>query len=498
MTMSRDKTPVFADEFDTDAAQLEPAECEPNDAPSALSQLSEWAEAKAHPKKLFILDTNVLLSDSQALLSFGDNDVVLPFKVIEELDRHKDRMDETGKNAREAARKLSEFTKQATGSLSDGLSLGTGRGTLKVMSAQDLPTTVDLPAEISEAGSGDNTILRFAMSMAASFPEETVVLVTRDVLLQLKSKAVGVTCEDYKKFHVATDTSRLYSGVKVLKNVDVDEFFADKEGFRLPEEVSRELMPNQFLVMKDNATPPKSALVRFLDKKKPLREIDKWVPGKLTPRNKEQQFVIDLLHDKSVKLVSLAGLPGSGKTLLAIACGLEQVMTEKAYKTLVVCRPIMPMGKDVGFLPGTLAEKMEPWVAPIKDNLRFLLAQASGGKKAKGTEDSMKMLFEMGIIEVEAMTFIRGRSIANAFILIDEVQNITQHEIKTILTRAGEGSKIVLTGDLDQIDNMYLDSVSNGLAVVTEKFKEHPIAGHVTLIKGERSELANVASALLT
>ena len=462
-----------------------------------------------HPK-VFILDTNVLLSDSDALTSFGENDVLLPFTVIEELDRHKDRMDETGKNAREAVRKISKVISSAGDGeeLKNGISLGDGKGKLAIFSTADarnkLPLdirNIKLPEELGTEKSGDNAILEFCVVVRAIHEhlhnDMPVIFVTRDVLLQVKAKILGLHCEDYKKFHVATDTSRLYTGVAVLKDVDVNAFYEDKEGFRLPSSITDELHPNQFLVLKDVNKTKQSALVRFIDKKKPLRELDTWTPGALKPRNKEQEFVIDLLHDKSIKLVSLAGLPGSGKTLLALACGLEQVMKEKSYKTLVVCRPVMPVGKDIGFLPGTLAEKMEPWIAPIKDNLRFLLNQSNGGKKAKSSEESLNILFESGTIEVEAMTFIRGRSIANAFILIDEVQNITQHEIKTILTRAGEGSKIVLTGDLDQIDNMYLDSVSNGLAVVTEKFKDHTIAGHVTLVKGERSELATVASQIL-
>lgn len=460
--------------------------------------------------KVFILDTNVLLSDSDALTSFGANDVLLPFTVIEELDRHKDRMDETGRNAREAVRRISKAISAAGNveELKKGISLGEDKGKLIILSTADVRKSLEklnladlkLPEELSTDKGGDNAILEFCVLVQTAMASKVnvpVIFVTRDVILQVKAKVLGLECEDYRKFHVATDTSRLYTGVSVLKDVDVDAFYADKEGFRLPPEVTESLRPNQFLVLKDIRKTKQSALVRFVDKKKPLRELDKWTPGNLKPRNKEQEFVIDLLHDKSVKLVSLAGLPGSGKTLLALACGLEQVMKEKAYKTLVVCRPVMPVGKDIGFLPGTLEEKMEPWIAPIKDNLRFLLNQSNGGKKVKSSEENLNMLFEMGTIEVEAMTFIRGRSIANAFILIDEVQNITQHEIKTILTRAGEGSKIVLTGDLDQIDNLHLDSVSNGLAVVTEKFKDHAIAGHVTLIKGERSELATLASQLL-
>jgi PhoH-like ATPase len=217
--------------------------------------------------------------------------------------------------------------------------------------------------------------------------------------------------------------------------------------------------------------------------------------GKLDAKNKEQRFALQLLLDPDVKLVTLAGLAGCGKTLLSIAAGLELVLEKKKYKSLVVCRPVQPMGKDIGFLPGTIEEKMEPWVAPIKDNLRFLLS--ASGKRSRNIEETLNMYFDDGTIEVEAMTFIRGRSISNAFMIIDEAQNLNAHELKTILTRVGEGTKIVLTGDIEQIDNTYVDSLSNGLTVAIEKFKDHEISGHVTLTKGERSELATLAAKIL-
>ena len=209
----------------------------------------------------------------------------------------------------------------------------------------------------------------------------------------------------------------------------------------------------------------------------------------------EQRFALDLLLNPSIPLVTVVGSAGTGKTLLAIAAGLHQVLDAKRYKSLIVCRPIQPLGKDIGYLPGTMEEKMEPWVAPIKDNLRYLLS--ADGKKSKRGEETMQMLFENGTIEVEAMTFIRGRSIANAFMIIDEAQNLNAHELKTIITRVGEGTKIVLTGDIEQIDNMYVDSVSNGLTIAIEKFKDSELSGHVTLTKGERSMLATLAANIL-
>jgi PhoH-like ATPase len=255
-----------------------------------------------------------------------------------------------------------------------------------------------------------------------------------------------------------------------------------------------DLYPNEFLILKNGND---SVLARFLGPGLPLKHIEPRGIGKFMPKNKEQIFAIDLLMDANVKLVTLIGKAGSGKTLCALAAGLEQVIgnvgkgSKNRYKTLVITRPIQPMGKDVGYLPGTLDEKMEPWIAPIKDNLRFLITE---GRKGTFNEQILNEYFENGIIEVEAMTFIRGRSIADAIIIVDEAQNLTVHELKTILTRVGENTKIILTGDIEQIDNMYLDSVSNGLSVAVEKFKTQPIAGHITLIKGERSELATIAA----
>lgn len=451
--------------------------------------------------KTYILDTNVLLSDSNALFSFQENNIILPFIVIEELDRHKDRQDEVGRNARETARKLSVITKNG-GNLSQGISLGDNMGILKVisLSAAANGNIINIPIELEEVKSGDNTIIKFCLNYINANPNEKIILVTRDVLLQLKCVSLNIFVEDYKKFSVASSANYLYSGCSVIDDVDVSQFYKDQENFRLPEEVSEKLHPNEFLVLRNLAANSHSALVRFVDKEKPLKKITKKLLGKFETRNKEQEFAIDLLLDPNVKLVTLVGSAGTGKTLCALAAGLEQVTgnnvkgPKSAFKSLVVCRPVQPVGKDIGFLPGTMEEKMEPWIAPVKDNLRFLITE---GKKGKFNDQVLQDYFDQGIIEIEAMTFIRGRSIADAFIIIDEAQNLNVHELKTILTRVGENTKIVLTGDIEQIDNMYVDSVSNGLSVAVEKFKNHPIAGHVMLVKGERSELATLAAKIL-
>jgi PhoH-like ATPase len=291
----------------------------------------------------------------------------------------------------------------------------------------------------------------------------------------------------------------------------------------LPESVVNSLKPNEFLSVRNGQS---SYLARFTAANRPLKLVsgDYGSSSKIKPRNREQRLAFDLLYDDSVKLVTLTGRAGSGKSLQTLDAGLELVINKRKYSSLVICRPVMPVGKDIGFLPGGLNEKMEPWMAPIKDNLRFILntnAGASeeklGSKKTKRTntssggvfEETMRMsdkghlesilqsYFDEGIIEIQPLTYIRGRSISNAFIIVDEAQNTSLHEIKTILTRAGEGTKIVLTGDIEQIDRNDVDSVSNGLTTVVEKFKDSPIAGHVSLVKGERSQLATIAAEIL-
>lgn len=443
-------------------------------------------------KKTFILDTNVLLSDPNALFSFEDNNVVLPLTVIEELDNHKDRQDEVGRNARETTRKLTELTKNHK-DLKVGIPIP-GGGTLRVLSIDDIKTShtvTSMPSELSKV-TGDNSIVSLCLRFKEN-EDKDVILVSRDLLLRLKAHFLNITCEDYKKIQAASSVSKLYTGVTTLTDpsFDIDLIYTSGELY-VDESFTKDLFPNQFVLIGDGH---KEALTRFIGNHIPLKHVSDTTIGKLISRNKEQTFAIDLLNDDAVKLVSLAGFAGCGKSLLAVAAGLEQVLNKK-YKSLVICRPIQPVGKDIGFLPGTIDEKMEPWIAPIKDNLRFLLGN-TGGTKSKNSEATLQMLFDKGTIEVQAMTYIRGRSIANAFMIIDEAQNLNIHELKTILTRVGEGTKIVLTGDIEQIDNVYVDSLSNGLTVAIEKFKTEPIAGHVTLIKGERSELATLSAKIL-
>lgn len=441
-------------------------------------------------KKTFVLDTNILLADPNAIFSFQDNEIILPFVVLEELDRHKSNQGEIGLNAREVSRQLHDLLKVAERqTMKRGISLPNG-GKLKVVSSSGFISELNEELGVDKA---DNHILAVCLGVKKS------ILVTNDMLLRVKADAYGIPNQDYRKNAVADSIEHMYSGVTELfvsKETLGDLWNKQRDRQFLTEFVDnklKDLQPNEFVHIKNGGS-NKPFLVR--KQEKAVRFVpEEYELPKVKPRNLEQRLALDLLMDESINLVTIVGKAGTGKTLLALAAGLEQVVEKKKYKSLLVCRPVQPLGKDIGFLPGSKEEKMEPWIAPIKDNLRFLLT--SDGRKSKNSEVSLNYYFDRGLIEVEAMTYIRGRSIADAYMIIDEAQNLSAHELKTIITRVGEGTKIVLTGDVEQIDNMYVDSVSNGLAVAVERFKEHGIAGHITLKKGERSSLATLGSRIL-
>ena len=434
-------------------------------------------------KKTYVLDTNVPLTHPDSLYAFENNDILLPFKVLEELDKHKKRQDGVGRNARETIRILDSLREK--GSLYKGVRLGKGLGVLKAVQL-DPEKSADCP-EI-QLKDPDNEIICCVFQEQASNPRRKHVMVSRDINMRVKCDSLGLLCEDYIRSKVVKDTSELYTGFSSVLVDDevIDQFYGGEEVF-----VEETYHPNQFLMLVSNANDKKTALARFIRGSAPLQKVRSGERVKifnaLSPRNKEQAFAIDLLLDNTISLVSLIGKAGTGKTLTAIAAGLELVLERGEYDKLIVSRPVTPMGKDIGFLPGTLEEKMLPWLAPVQDNLETLLS----GK------ENFKMFQERGIIEIEALTYIRGRSINNAYIIIDEAQNLTMHEIKTIITRVGNNTKIVLTGDIEQIDNDYTDETSNGLAYAVEKFKEYEISGHVTLVRGERSKIATLASKIL-
>jgi len=436
-------------------------------------------------KKTYVLDTSVYLTDADCIKCFKNNDIVIPLKVLEEIDKHKKRQDSVGSQARAIIRKLDEL--RSKGSLSKGVRIEKGLGLAKVKSYNPLCLPDDLDLEDS-----DNQIIATALSeQDISKPIRKVVVVSRDINMRVKCDSLGLLTEDYNAEQVVESSEGLFTGRAeiLVDEQQINKFYNNEEIWIQKED--HKLYPNQFIMLISNSNEKKTALAKFVGYNHPLKKIMKptvkiW---NTLPRNKEQQFALDLLMDATVPVVSLVGKAGSGKTLLALAAGLEQTFSDKSsYRKIVVTKPVEPVGKDIGFLPGTMEDKMLPWLAPIQDNLQFLM----GDDKA-----TLELYMEKGQIEVEAMTFIRGRSISNAFIVIDEVQNMTQHEIKTVLTRVGEGTKIVLTGDIEQIDNVYIDATNNGLSYVVERLKEETISGHVTLLKGERSKVATIAATKL-
>jgi len=423
-----------------------------------------------------VLDTNVYLTDADSISSFGNNDILIPLKVLDEIDKHKKRQDSVGVQARSTIRALDTF--RSKGSLFRGVRIGRGKGILKIRGYNPLCLPDDLELEDS-----DNQIIATALSEMEENPNRKVVVVSRDINMRVKCDALRVLTEDYQVEQVVARSDDLYSGMAELLVDDqvVEDFYEGKDVFL----DQKGFFPNQFVMLVSSSNPKKAALSRFVGEETPIQKVKNVHAWETKARNKEQQYALNLLMDPSIPVVSLIGKAGSGKTLLALAAGLEQTLGNSIYKKMVVTKPVEPVGKDIGFLPGTLEEKMMPWLAPIQDNLQFLM----GDDKM-----TLDLYHEKGQIEVEAMTFIRGRSISNAFIVIDEVQNMTQHEIKTVLTRVGEGTKIVLTGDIEQIDNVYIDATNNGLSYVVERLKEESITGHVTLMKGERSKVATIAA----
>jgi len=440
-------------------------------------------------KKNILLDTSVCLTDSESIFKFGNNDIFLPLKVLEEIDKHKKRQDSVGINARKTIRFLDEL--RAKGNLQKGVRLGKGKGILKVVS-YEIAHEANFPSDLN-INIPDHIIIASAMAIAKLNSKRKTIVVSNDINMRVICDSLGLQAQDYKSEEVVTNTEELYDGFSqiVVDDETIDRFYVDEKIFLDEFDLEDErLSPNQYLMLSSVANPKKTCLARYEDAQSPLKKIiHTSIPDwNIKPRNKEQSFAIDMLLDPSIKLVSLIGRAGSGKTLCAIAAGLQQTIGgENLYSRLIVSRPIQPMGKDIGFLPGTMQEKMLPWLMPIQDNLKFLM----------GDKTNLEMYVDKGKIEIEALTYIRGRSISDAFIIIDEAQNLTRHEIKTIITRIGENTKIVLTGDIEQIDNIYVNETSNGLAHAVESFKDYKIAGHITFRKGERSELATLASKVM-
>ena len=440
-------------------------------------------------KKIFVIDTNVLLHDPSAIWQFEDNDVVLPIAVIEELDLFKKQPEMTGRNARAVSGKLDKLRLQ--GHLTKGVDLDHG-GTLKVALC-DRETLRELPPELS-GDLADNAILAVALQCKQQC-QCPVVMISKDTNLRIKADALGLNAADYETDKV--DVKELYTGsIEVMVNSEqIGQFFAD--GFLV---LDKKFLPNQDITLVDEANLSHTALGMIdgdSNRIVPLVKMPKLGVSNIQPRNREQRFAFNLLLQDSIQLVTLVGKAGTGKTLLAIAAGLQKVAEEKIYTRMLISRPIVPMGKDIGYLPGDVNEKLTPWMQPLYDNFDLIFGTHDIHNKPEHWRRGHEELIELGLLQIEPLTYIRGRTIPQQFLIIDEAQNLTPHEVKTIITRAGEGTKVVLTGDPEQIDNPYVDAASNGLTYIVERFKYEPLAGHITLSKGERSQLAERATALL-
>ncbi len=438
-------------------------------------------------KKNFVIDTNVLLYDPYSLFKFQENTLIIPITVVEELDKFKKDISMIGRNARVTLRILDSL--RSTGSLAEGVPISASGGMVRV--AFDGEGQRLLPEEL-KGSKEDNEILSVALGVKKRYEDDTVVLISKDTNLRIKADALGIIAEDYESDRVGSieELYRGYAEFSVEKEM-VDGIFRDGE---IP--TTFELYPNQCVLLKEKENGA-SALGVYNYKNRSITLIPKFKEGVwgIKPRNKEQYFAMALLLDDSVKLVTLAGKAGTGKTLLALAAGLRKVSDENIYHRLLVSRPVLPMGKDIGYLPGDLEEKLKPWMQPIFDNIEYLFG-ADRNRRKQGVRGHQELV-NLGILEIEPLTYIRGRSIPSQYIIIDEAQNLTPHEVKTILTRAGENTKVVLTGDPYQIDNPFIDSASNGLSFVIEKFKGESIGGHVMLMKGERSDLAELSANIL-
>jgi PhoH-like ATPase len=435
-------------------------------------------------KKNYVLDTNVLLHDPYAIFKFEDNDLILPIYVLEEIDQFKRENTERGRNARTVSRLL-DAQRERGGSLSNGVKIGEG-GSLRV----HVPAHRPVLAIALNPNSGDHAILQTAIELRDATPDRPTIFVTMDVNLRIRADALGLRTEAYE--NQAVDVDHLDTGLVELSvsAAELDAFF-DTGSLSRPNQPG--LYANVSILLRDDSARARTGLGRYHAERGEIRALKVPRDGLMgiRPRNKEQSFALDLLLDDSVRLVTMVGKAGTGKTLLALASGLKRTVDDSVYSRLLVSRPVMPLGRDIGFLPGDIDEKLNPWMQPIFDNLEYLLV--AGGGKRRGMR-GFDELIEGGQLQVEPLTYIRGRSLPQQYVIVDEAQNLTPHEVKTVITRCGEGTKIVLTGDPFQIDNPYVDSATNGLSVAVDRLRGEPIVGHMLLSKGERSELANLAA----
>jgi PhoH-like ATPase len=457
-------------------------------------------------RKFFVLDTNILLHNPDALFMFDDNQVVIPITVIEELDQFKKNTDDNGRNARRVIRHLDSLRHK--GRISQGVQWN-GHGGL-VQIEVGLP---ELPPSL-QSDAPDHRIIAVAWNLHRQ--GKRTIFISKDINCRIKSDALGIPTEDFEAQKV--DVERLYTGyLELTVATDViDRLYDDKQlpiadlkPDPIPGDAQNQapqpppdLVGNQFALLRDRNDPSHTGLGRRVGDSSQLIPVStprKTVFG-LLPRNVQQTMAFDLLLDDDIKMVTLLGTAGSGKTLLALAAGMAKLLNEQRYDRLLVARPIMPLGRDIGYLPGDIESKLSAWMQPIFDNLTYLLSTRGAGAQhaeSRTPEQRIKSLIDEGKVILEPLTYIRGRSIPNQFMIVDEAQNLTPHEVKTIVTRVGEGTKIVLTGDIGQIDNPYLDSSSNGLSYMVEALKGNALVGHITLQKSERSALASLVASTL-
>lgn len=438
-------------------------------------------------KKKYILDTNVLLHDPAAITRFDDNEVIIPMIVIEELDNFKTAADERGKSARVVSRYIDAL--RLKGKIAQGVKTENG-GSIKVEFSREhiLPGGLNF-------NKSDNDILNIAYyyhkEQSNKSNKKPVIIVTKDTNLRIKAEALGIEAQDYNNDKIKYDELYLGSAEVEVSSAKIDEFYQNK---KITLEKG-EYYPNQFLILKSDDGNKKSAVGRVDQSGEVLKALSPQEPTAwgIKPLNKEQRFAMELLLDDSVDLVTLVGSAGTGKTLITLATGLRRTFDDETYRRLLVCRPIVPVGRDLGFLPGTMEEKLDAWMGAIYDNLSFL----ANKKNPEDGEEEVRYLTTSGKLEIASVTHIRGRTLPKQYMIVDDAQNLSPHEIKTILSRAGQGTKVVVTGDPYQIDTPYLDIESNGLTYLVERFKGQKTYGHITFTKTERSSLADLAGKLL-
>lgn len=441
----------------------------------------------AKTKKIFVIDTSVILYDHNAIFNFEDNDVAIPITVFEELDNFKKGNDTKNYEAREFIRIIDKIATKNT--LKEWTPIDKNKGRFRVIMTENPELNIDA-IKIFQDNKADHHILNATLSLIAENPNKKVTLVSKDINLRLKAKSLNINSDDYLTGKVK-NTSELFTGRVIMDNADVNiinKLYS--ENYCTPDEINLENKnSNQYLIIKNNSS---SVLAYFSAKDQRVERINKHTCYKITPRNSEQVFALHALLNDDIKLVSLQGVAGTGKTLIALAGSIEQ---KRKFKQIYLARPIVPLSnKELGFLPGDIDAKISPYMAPLWDNLKFIQSQF------KEADKEFRFISECVKDEklvITPLAYIRGRSISNVLFIVDEAQNLTPHEIKTIITRAGEGTKIVFTGDIHQIDTPYLDAQSNGLSHMIDKMKEVNLYAHITLEKGERSELADYANKLL-